>query len=234
MKLAPLRLCAMRITLVEDNASLAKGIRYRLEDAGHAVDLLHDGHEAQSYLVSDGADLVILDINLPGTDGLTLLKELRGRDDERPVILLTARANTEDRVIGLDAGADDYLIKPFEMAELEARVRALLRRRAIPQHRTQSFGPLSYDATARQLFADETEIDLPRREMSIFECLLAADGRLVSKNTMLDYAYGVGADVEETVVEVYVSRLRRRLGPYGVQIKSQRGLGYQMLNLASE
>lgn len=233
MKLARLQICRMRITLVEDNASLAKGIRYRLEDAGHAVDLLHDGLEAQSYLGSDGADLVILDINLPGVDGLTLLKEIRRRNDMRPVILLTARAETEDRVIGLDAGADDYLIKPFEMAELEARVRALLRRRDVPRQRTQSFGVLNYDAAARQLFAGEAEIDLPRREMSLFECLLNADGRLVSKTTMLEHAYGVGADVEETVVEVYVSRLRRRLGPHGIQIRAQRGLGYQLL-LASE
>jgi len=224
----------MRITLVEDNISLAKGICYRLEDAGHAVDMLCDGDAARDYLASDGADLVILDINLPGVDGLTLLREMRGRSDNRPVILLTARAQTEDRVIGLDAGADDYLIKPFEMAELEARVRALLRRRAIPQQQLQIFGVLKYDAAARQLFAEDVEIELPRREMSVFECLLAADGRLVSKNAMLDHAYGVGADVEETVVEVYVSRLRRRLNPHGVQIKAQRGLGYQLLHMSSE
>jgi|TARA_R110002126_G_scaffold251191_1_gene394194 two-component system OmpR family response regulator len=219
----------MRIILVEDNVSLAKGISYRLEDAGHAVDVLHDGTQAERYLRDDGADLVILDINLPGTDGLTLLRGLRARGDARPVILLSARAQTEDRVVGLDAGADDYLIKPFEMAELEARVRALLRRRAIPRKQLQVFGVLTYDAGARQLFADDTEIDLPRREMSVFECLLSADGRLVSKNTMLDHAYGVGADVEDTVVEVYISRLRRRLSPFGVQIKTQRGLGYQLL-----
>ncbi|MFT6104147.1 MAG: two-component system OmpR family response regulator [Paracoccaceae bacterium] len=219
----------MRIILVEDNVSLAKGISYRLEDAGHAVDVLHDGTQAERYLRDDGADLVILDINLPGTDGLTLLRGLRARGDARPVILLSARAQTEDRVVGLDAGADDYLIKPFEMAELEARVRALLRRRAIPRKQLQVFGVLTYDAGARQLFADDTEIDLPRREMSVFECLLSADGRLVSKNTMLDHAYGVGADVEDTVVEVYISRLRRRLSPFGIQIKTQRGLGYQLL-----
>jgi two-component system OmpR family response regulator len=219
----------MRIILVEDNVSLAKGISYRLEDAGHAVDVLHDGTQAERYLRDDGADLVILDINLPGTVGLTLLRGLRARGDARPVILLSARAQTEDRVVGLDAGADDYLIKPFEMAELEARVRALLRRRAIPRKQLQVFGVLTYDAGARQLFADDTEIDLPRREMSVFECLLSADGRLVSKNTMLDHAYGVGADVEDTVVEVYISRLRRRLSPFGIQIKTQRGLGYQLL-----
>lgn len=219
----------MRITLVEDNVSLAKGITYRLEDAGHAVNMLHDGSAAQDYLRDDEADLVILDINLPGTDGLTLLSEMRKRGDTRPVILLTARADTDDRVRGLDAGADDYLIKPFEMAELEARVRALLRRRAVPQQQLRQFGDLAYDPSARQLFSDGVELDIPRRELSVFECLLLADGRTVSKSAVLDHVYGVGADAEETVVEVYVSRLRRRLKPNGIVIRTRRGLGYQML-----
>lgn len=218
----------MRITLVEDNTSLAKGICYRLEDAGHAVDLLQDGTSAQRYLMDDSADLIIMDINLPGIDGLTLLKELRRRGDTRPVILLTARAQTEDRVIGLDAGADDYLIKPFEMAELEARVRALLRRRDVPQTLRRSFGTLSFDTGARQLFAGSHEIDLPRREMAVFECLLEAEGRLVSKTALLDHVYGIGADVEEQVVEVYISRLRSRLTGHGIEIKTRRGLGYIM------
>ena len=224
----------MRITLVEDNISLAKGITYRLEDAGHAVDMLHDGGAAQEYLSHDKADLVILDINLPGMDGLTLLAQMRGRGDTRPVILLTARTDTQDRVAGLDAGADDYLIKPFEMAELEARVRALLRRRAIPQQQLRAFGALHFDPAARQLFEGEIEIDLPRRELSVFECLLAAEGRTASKNTVLDHVYGVGADVEETVVEVYVSRLRSRLKQNGITIRTRRGLGYQMSAEASQ
>jgi len=222
----------MRITLVEDNVSLAKGITYRLEDAGHAVDTLHDGAQARAYLKDDGADLVILDINLPGVDGLALLAELRKRGDARPVILLTARAETEDRVVGLDAGADDYLIKPFEMDELEARVRALLRRRWVPQQQYQKIGTLQYDTGGRQLLLNDTALDLPRREISVFECLLSADGRVVSKSAVLDHVYGVGADVEETVVEVYISRLRSRLKPYGIVIRTQRGLGYQMLDEA--
>ncbi|NNE79444.1 MAG: response regulator transcription factor [Silicimonas sp.] len=219
----------MRITVVEDNISLAKGISYSLEDAGHAVDLLHDGSEADAFLKSDTSDLIILDINLPGIDGLTLLKKLRKRDDPRPVILLTARAEIEDRIGGLDAGADDYLIKPFEMAELNARVRALSRRRPVPERQMQSIGQLQFDAAARQLFANNEPIEMPRRELAVFECLLSSDGRLVSKTALLDYAYGVGADVEEKVVEVYVSRIRGRLKPHGVTIKSQRGLGYQLL-----
>ncbi|MEO0912511.1 MAG: response regulator transcription factor [Pseudomonadota bacterium] len=219
----------MRITLVEDNISLAKGIAYRLRDAGHAVDMLHDGAAAEAFLSGDGADLLILDINLPGVDGLTLLKGLRAAGDMRPVILLTARAETEDRVIGLDAGADDYLIKPFAMAELEARVRALSRRRPEAKRHYVEIGALRYDPGARQLYAEDREIDLPRRELSVFECLALADGRLVSKSALLDHAYGTGADVEETVVEVYISRLRTRLKGHGVAIRAQRGLGYQLV-----
>lgn len=219
----------MRITLVEDNVSLAKGITYRLEDVGHAVDVLHDGNTALDFLGTNASDLVILDINLPGRDGLSILKDLRTRGDVRPIILLTARAETDDRVVGLDAGADDYLIKPFEMAELEARVRALLRRRDAPQRRIQPLGAAQFDVTARQLFAENQEIEVPRREMSILELLVLAEGRLTSKTALLEHAYGTGADVEESVVEVYVSRLRRRLKPFGIQIKAQRGLGYQLI-----
>lgn len=218
----------MRITLIEDNQSLAKGICYRLEDVGHAVDMLDDGAAAEEFLRSDDADLIILDINLPGVDGLTLLNQMRRRGDTRPVILLTARADTQDRVAGLDAGADDYLVKPFEMDELEARVRALLRRRDVPQRQARSVGQLTFDENARQLFAGKSEIDLPRREMSVFECLIAADGRVVSKDALLDHVYGVGAEVEAKVVEVYVSRLRQRLSGHGIQIKTRRGLGYQL------
>lgn len=219
----------MRITLVEDNSSLAKGIAYRLEDVGHAVDVLHDGLQAQVFLRSDSSDLVILDINLPGVDGLSLLKELRDRGDLRPVILLTARAETEDRVVGLDAGADDYLIKPFEMKELEARVRALLRRRSVPQQQFQRVGALTYDVSSRRLLAGEAEVTLPRRELAVLECLVMANGRLVSKPALIEHCYGTGADVEDSVIEVHVSRLRGRLKPFGVQIKTQRGLGYQLM-----
>jgi two-component system OmpR family response regulator len=115
------------------------------------------------------------------------------------------------------------------MVELEARVRALLRRRSIPQQKLQKFGTLDYDAGTRQLFHGETEIELPRRELAVFDCLFAAKGRLVPKSTVLDQVYGVGADVADTVVEVYVSRLRQRLKAHGIQIKTQRGLGYRLL-----
>ena len=218
----------MRITLVEDNIGLSKGIAYRLQDEGHAVDVLHDGTEASEFLRKDTSDLIILDINLPGMDGLEILKQLRARDDQRPVVLLSARTETKDRVIGLDAGADDYLIKPFEMDELEARVRALTRRRTTKGRQVLSIGALQFDVAARQLRANDGALDIPRRELSIFECLILADGRRMTKSALLDYAYGTGADVEESVVEVYISRLRSRLKPHKVEINSARGLGYKL------
>ncbi len=219
----------MRIVIVEDNESVAKGIAYVLRDAGHAVDLIHDGLQADTHLQGDGADLLILDVNLPGMDGVEILKNLRRRRDNRPVLLLTARGGTAERIAGLDAGADDYLVKPFEMAELEARVRALARRRDIPVVAPMDIGPLSFDLQSRQVSHGPSPLDLPRRELSVFEAMVLSQGRIVSKSQLLDAVYGVGTDVEEQVVEVYVSRLRKRLKPFGVEIKMQRGLGYQLL-----
>lgn len=218
----------MRIVLVEDNESLAKGISYRMEDLGHAVDHVSDGLQADDHLRTDGGDLVILDINLPGLDGLSLLRRMRGRGDHRPVILLTARSDTEERVRGLDSGADDYMVKPFEMAELEARVRALARRQSRDIRDQLVLGPLKLDLGAREVEIGGVPDDMPRREISILELLLAAEGRTVPKADLLDHTYGVGADVEESVIEVHVSRLRKRLKPHGLAIRVRRGIGYSI------
>ena len=218
----------MRIVLVEDNISLAKGLRYHLEDAGHAVDVLHDGAEADLFLRDDGAHVIVLDIDLPGMDGLTVLRRMRQRGDTRPVLMLTAQAETGDKVRGLDAGADDYLGKPFEMAEFGARIRALTRRVSESGGQSSQIGSLSFDRTARTIRGPDGPLDVPRREVSLFETLMLADGRIVSKQVLLDSLYGTGADVDEPVVEVYVSRLRKRLKPYGIAITVKRGLGYSM------
>lgn len=223
----------MRIVIVEDNISLAKGMAYMLEDAGHAVDLLDDGEAADGFLRDDGADLVILDINLPGMGGLDVLGNMRKRKDARPVILLTARSEIEDRVKGLDAGADDYLVKPFEMAELAARIRALGRRQSAEQKSEQTIGALAWDPLAEQLHSADGEIELPRRELSLFSALVRAQGRVLSKSYLLDQLYGTGSDVDESVVEVYVSRLRKRLKPHGVSIQMRRGLGYSLVETAA-
>lgn len=223
----------MRIVIVEDNQNVAKGIAYVLRDAGHAVDLIHDGDEADTFLRGDGADVIILDIDLPGRDGVSVLRALRQRGDMRPVLMLTAKSDISDKIAGLDAGADDYLAKPFEMDELAARIRALNRRTQTGTMREDRIGTLTFDAAARQVFGPRGPLDLPRREVAIFEALLAAQGRTVSKQVLLDKVYGTGTAVEEQVVEVYVSRLRKRIQKYGLEIKVQRGLGYIMQAAAS-
>ena len=216
----------MRIAVVEDNQALAKAIAYRLRDRGHAVDVLHDGDDGDAFLAQDGADLVVLDINLPGRSGLEILQAMRQREDGTPVILLTARSEISDRVTGLDQGADDYLVKPFEMDELDARIRALSRRKNLDYGAKETIGGLEFDRTARQVSAEGATLDIPRRELSVLECLLERRGRIVSKSHLIESVYGVGADVDDTAIEPHVSRLRKRLAPFGVSIKTARGLGY--------
>ncbi|GAA6160356.1 response regulator transcription factor [Ruegeria sp. HU-ET01832] len=216
----------MRIVIVEDNETLANAIAYRLRDRGHAADVLTDGDAADLYLEQEGADLIVLDINLPGRSGLEILRSLRHRGDSAPVILLTARTETSDRVSGLDMGADDYLVKPFEMDELEARIRALSRRKQLEYGTRETIGELEFDRTARQVSAKGQVLDVPRREMAVLECLLERRGRIVPKSQLTDYVYGVGADVDDSAVEPHVSRLRKRLQNFGIQIKTARGLGY--------
>ncbi len=219
----------MRILLVEDNQSLRKGIAYRLTDDGHAVDMLDNGDEADAFLRRESCDLVILDINLPGRDGLQILGDLRRRGDPRPVILLTARSTTQDRVTGLDAGADDYLVKPFEMDELAARVRALARRKDKAPRRSLALGGLTLDVETPQLLSDAGPLDVPRRELALLVALAEAGGAPMSKDRLLDQLYGVGSETDEKVVEVYVSRLRKRLAGHGVAIKVNRGIGYALV-----
>ncbi|KCV82796.1 Two component transcriptional regulator, winged helix family protein [Actibacterium atlanticum] len=218
----------MRIVIVEDNETLAKAISYRLRDRGHAADVLTSGDEADAFLAQEGGDLVVLDINLPGKSGLEILQNLRARGDNCPVILLTARSETSDRVAGLDLGADDYLVKPFEMDELEARIRALSRRKNLEFGAKETIGVVTFDRTARQVTACGERLDIPRKELAVLECLLDRRGRLVSKPALTDHVYGIGADVDDTAVEPLVSRLRRRLAEHGVVIKTARGLGYML------
>lgn len=218
----------MRIVIVEDNEALANAIAYRLRDRGHAADILLDGAEADAFLNRESADLVVLDINLPGQSGLQILQGMRSRGDGAPVLLLTARSETSDRVLGLDMGADDYLVKPFDMDELEARIRALSRRKQLDYGNRERIGRIDFDRTARQVKADGQPLDLPRRELAVLECLLDRRGRIVSKAQLMDHVYGIGADVEETTIEPHVSRLRKRLAGHGVSIRTARGLGYMI------
>ncbi len=219
----------MRIVIVEDNDSLRKGITYRLQDEGHSVDALTDGMQAADFLRQESCDLVVLDINLPGKSGLDVLREMRARDDPRPVILLTARSSTQDRVLGLDAGADDYLVKPFAMEELTARVRALARRRSVAPRRAIDLGTLTLELEPLQLLAQDGPLDVPRRELTVLAALAEANGGTVSKMQLLDRVYGTGSETDDKVIEVYVSRLRKRLMRFDLGIRVMRGIGYALV-----
>lgn len=218
----------MRIAIIEDNETLANAIAYRLRDQGHSADVLYNGDEAHAFLIQDGADLVVLDINLPGRSGLEILSAMRRRNDGTPVILLTARSDVSDRVAGLDMGADDYLVKPFEMEELDARIRALSRRKNLDFGTSEMLGELEFDRINRQARAKGDVLDIPRKELAVLECLLERRGRIVSKAYLTDHVYGTGTDVDETAIEPHVSRLRKRLSGLGIRIKTARGLGYML------
>ena len=218
----------MRIAVVEDHEPLAHSIAWRLRDRGHSVDLLNDGLVAEDFLAHEGADLVILDINLPGCTGLEVLSRLRRGGAGFPVLLLSARSDLRDRISGLDAGADDYLIKPFEMDELEARIRALLRRKNLDYCTREKLGGLEFDRTSREVFLEGKRISLPRRETAVLECLLDRCGQLVSKARLIDHVYGVGAGVDDRAIEPHISRLRGRLKACHIAIRAARGLGYMI------
>lgn len=218
----------MRIVLIEDHAILARALIQSLQDAGHAVDWLDNGRDADSFLAQKGADLAILDVNLPGLSGLDVVHQLRARGQGFPVLMLTAQGQVSDRVAGLDAGADDYLVKPFEIAELHARIRALARRPADARIEVEVIGAITYDRAARSLVTSKGALNLARRELSLFEAFAESPGRVLSKEHLGEQIYGIGADIDANAIELLVSRLRRKLDGHGVDIRTLRGLGYMM------
>jgi two-component system OmpR family response regulator len=218
----------MRILVIEDNKALATALRHRFNDQGHAATVVFDGLSGRQFLLQEDFDLVILDINLPGASGLDLLAEARRIDVSAPVLLLTARDSVADRVTGLDSGADDYLVKPFEMDELDARVRALLRRKPSPQESSETIGALTIHRHGRWVSANGTDLALARKEFAALECLMDRRGGLVTKSQLIDHIYGIGEDASEGNVEVLISRLRKKLMPHDIEIRVARGLGYHI------
>jgi two-component system OmpR family response regulator len=218
----------MRILVAEDDAILADGVTRTLRQSGYAVDWVKNGVEADSALDTDDFDLLILDIGLPKKSGLDVLKRLRLRDSRLPVLILTALDGLNDRVRGLDAGADDYLAKPFQLAELEARVRALTRRGMAGSPTLLRHGPLTYDQVGRVARLNGEALELSAREVSLLEIFLQRAGRLVSKDQLVSHLCEWGEEVSPNAIEVYVHRLRKKLEPGGVRIVTVRGLGYSL------
>lgn len=218
----------MRVLVVEDNLTLADGVAAVLRGGGYAVDVVNDGISADAVLAAEHFDLVILDLTLPQMDGLAVLRSMRARGNTSSVLVLTARGALDERVRGLDLGADDYMTKPFEVSELEARVRVLLRRQAGLHDASVSFGNLTFDTVTRTLSAFGQPLDMPLRELSVLETLLLRSGKVVGKKTIIESLAAFDDDLSENAVEQYVSRLRRRLAPYALTVRVARGLGYYL------
>ena len=216
----------MRILLVEDDAALADTTTRALQSQGWAVDWSTRGERVAQSVLQDPYDLVVLDIGLAGIDGFETLRRLRAAGSTTPVLMLTARDAVEDRVRGLEGGADDYLVKPFAITELVARVRVLTRRAQVRRDDTLVLGSLRMDLAAKRVFANSVAVELSAREWSVLEYLLARVGKVVSKEQILQGIAGWDEVLSENAVEVYVSRLRSKLEPAGVRVRTIRGFGY--------
>lgn len=216
----------MRVLVIEDDTTLGHALQEFLVEQGYAVDWLSDGDQALGAIAGQSYDLLLLDLNLPGQSGLDILRKLRAANEQVPVLILTARDGVEDRVAGLDAGADDYVTKPFELAELAARVRAFGRRRSGQAQPFIEAGPLLFDSVGREVRVNGERLSLSVRELSVLEMLMARAGRVVTKRQIVNSLSAWDADFSENAVEVYVYRLRKRLEGTGAGIQTVRGFGY--------
>lgn len=222
----------MRILLVEDHPQLAASVSQALKNTGWTVDILHDGVAADLALGSEDYALAILDVGLPRMDGFEVLARLRARGKTVPVLMLTARGEVKDRVHGLNLGADDYLAKPFELSELEARVKALLRRSVLGGEQQLRCGDLLYDLDTRRFTLLDESLNLTSREQAVLEAMIARPGRVMSKEQLASQVFGLDEEASADSIEIYVHRLRKKLERGSVRIVTFRGLGY-LLEAAS-
>ena len=218
----------MRILFAEDDARLGALVTRVLREEGHVVEWVRDGDAAVAQLADGGFDLAILDVMMPGRDGFRVAAGQRARGDAVPILLLTARGTVDDRVRGLDAGADDYLVKPFAMPELLARVRALGRRPSAAPSETLRAGVIALDTRARRASVGERRVDLTAREYALLELFLRNPGVVLSRTQILDRVWSYDYDGASNVVETYVRYLRRKLGASSGMIRTVRGMGYRL------
>lgn len=218
----------MRILIVEDDPLLADGLLRTFNSRGFVADAVTDGRSADHLLRRESFDLVVLDVGLPGIDGYEILRRMRAREQGCAVLMLTARDAVQDRVHGLNLGADDYLLKPFDHDELIARVNALLRRQKVDRQPRIVHGPFEMDLEARRSFLNGEPIELPLREWALLEFLLRNCEKVVSKERIIAAVCRWDDSMSPNAVEVYVSRLRSKLEPHGIQIRTVRGFGYML------
>jgi two-component system OmpR family response regulator len=216
----------VRILIIEDDHVLADGLLRSMREAGYTADCLTTGEDADNVLSQETHDLVILDLGLPRMDGFQVLQRLRQRQSWIPVLILTARGSLEDRVRGLDLGADDYLAKPFDLAELIARVRALTRRVYSGNNNELCLGSLCLDIKGQRVTVEGNALEISAREIGVLEILLRRPGSVVSKRQILEGVCDWDSDVSDNAIEVYIHRLRKKLADSGVIIRTVRGLGY--------
>jgi len=216
----------MRILLVEDTEGLGEVIKDQIADEGHAIDWVLSISHAETSLRTTGYDLILLDLMLPDGSGIDLLKKIRKLGETTPVIILTARDQISDRIKGLNAGADDYLVKPFDLSELSARISAVSRRYAGNPNPILKIGILEIDLTKHLISRDGAAVNLTAREWALLEAFIQRPGTLLSKSQLEDHLYAFGAEIESNTIEVYISRLRKKLGKD--QLETVRGLGYRM------
>jgi DNA-binding response OmpR family regulator len=212
--------------LVEDDPSLARGLSATLRASGYAVDIASDGEAAWQMASDEPYALITLDLGLPEMPGLEVLRKIRAAGNKVPVLILTARDALEDRLVGLNSGADDYMLKPFEPSELEARIRALLRRASGEADSVLTIGRLTIDTARATVAIDGRAVELRRREWAVLERLAARVGKVVDKDRLSAEVFGYDEAVAPNAIEVYVARLRRKLEPDGPRIRTIRGLGY--------
>ncbi|HXN56293.1 MAG TPA: response regulator [Myxococcales bacterium] len=220
----------MRLLVVEDNRALAESIAKLFRGKGYAVDSVGTGEDAHTALMTQPYDLAILDLGLPDIDGMVVLRRMRRAKSRVPVLVLTARAALQNRVEGLNMGADDYLVKPFALEELEARAGALIRRGVGGAAAVISHGRLSLDTAGRLASLDGVPLELPRRELCLLELLLLRAGQVVEKQMLLEKIFSYDEEAGVNAIEIYVHRLRKKLEPAGIHVRTIRGLGYLLEN----
>jgi len=217
----------MKVLLIEDNKTLADGLSHKLKDVGFIIDLFYNGEDGLYALQTSSYDLLILDLGLPDIDGIEIIKKLRKSHENLPILIISARDKLDQRIYGLDIGADDYLCKPFELDEVIARAHALLRRTKNLVSNKIIYNNLEYDAKSRILMQNGTRVELSKRELSIFEYLLQNLKVVLSKENIVEHITSIDDEFNPTAVEIYISRLRKKLGS-SMNLKTVRGLGYML------